>query len=104
MVFKSEDHPKSGKIKVTHYVSPHEFWFKYVDSDSESVENEIQQRLQRLGNAIDNNNYNHSPVTGEIVIVRFCFGAVDKFIRARVDCELKYSGRSEFVLWAIDDG
>lgn len=103
MVFTCEGHRKSGQIKITHYVSPHEFWFKYVDDDNDSAENEIQQRIERLAN-VSQNQYNYSPLAGEIVIVHYCFGAANKFIRARVDVELKYSGGSVFVLWAIDEG
>lgn len=101
MTTKIDNHRKSGQIKVTHYVSPHEFWFKYTDTEDESVEKEIEKRIQRLGNV---SQYNHSPAIGEIVIVRCCYGAVDKYIRARVDAELKYGKKSEFVLWAIDEG
>lgn len=103
MVFKDENHPKSGQIKITHYVSPHEFWFKYADDKNQSTEQSIDQRIQRLGN-VSQNLFNHSPVVGEIVIVRFCFGAQNKFIRARVDCELKFNAGTEYILWAIDDG
>lgn len=103
MVFKCEGHPKSGQIKITHYVSPHEFWFKYVGDNDGSAEIEIQQRIQRLVN-VSQNQYNYSPLAGEIVIVHYCFGAANKFIRARCDVELKYSSGSVFVLWAIDEG
>lgn len=91
MQHKGENHRKSGQIKITHYVSPHKFWFKYVDDDNESAENEIRQRIERLGNV--SQKYNHSPLIGEVVIVRYCYGAADKLIRARVDHEFKYTAR-----------
>lgn len=104
MVFKNADHRKSAKIKLTHYVNPHEFWFKYVDDKNQSAENEIQKRIERLSKNFSQNDYNYTPSIGEIVIVRFSCGAVNKFIRARVDWELKYHTGSEFILWAIDEG
>lgn len=91
MQHKSDNHRKSGQIKITHYVSPHKFWFKYVDDDDESAEKVIQERIERLGNVTQK--FNHSPSIGEVVIVRYGNGTSDKLIRARVDHEFKYTGR-----------
>lgn len=103
MPFKVANHRKSDRIKVTHYVNPHEIWFKYDDSIELEEMLEIQETIEQLG-IIRQRHFNHSPAVGEIVIVRYCFGSVNKFIRARVDFIYEYRLGSEFILWAIDEG
>lgn len=95
-------HRKSDRIKITHYVSPHLLWFKYEDSMQMQIP-EIQHEIESL-TVVKLKNFNYIPSIGEIVIVQYCFGAIDKLIRARVDSEYKYRQGSEFILWAIDEG
>lgn len=103
MSFKVDNHRKSHPIKITHYVSPHEIWFKYDDPMEMGKMLAIQQKIQPFGD-VSQRQFNYSPLVGEIVIVRYCSGGVNKFIRGRVNFEYKYRRGSEFIIWAMDEG
>lgn len=96
---------KKRPIKITYYVSPHEFWFKYVDDDREAaIEDErMQEKIDRLADRSESHRNCHALKIGDIVIVQ-CQFMDSKFIRARVDYELNYAQGYQIVLWAIDYG
>lgn len=98
---------KFEAITITYYVNPNLFWFKYEDNllleeKRKKLENEVQRYAEGMSNK--KHNFTYSPLIGELVIVRHCSGSVDKWVRARVDHEIKYRSGTEFILWTVDYG
>lgn len=97
-------------IRITYYVNPNLFWFKYEGnpSISQQKQNNLEKRIQSYRASISKKCFSkcshYSPVVGELVIVRHYSGSVDKWIRARVDHEFQFRTGSDFILWAVDYG
>lgn len=63
MLYKVDSHRKSDRIKVTHYVSPHEIWFKYEADFMQINQFEIEHKMQQLG-VVSHKNFNYFPSVG----------------------------------------
>lgn len=107
MVPVNRGYTKSRPIKITYYVSPHEFWFKYEDNDRKAVNDDDNRMQERIDHAVEASKSRGDapkvPKVGDIVIVQ-CLFMNSKYIRARVDCDLNYAHGHEFIVWAIDFG
>lgn len=94
------DGEESKLIRITHYINPHLFWFKYVDSSTERREQNIDSNLK----AFIAKTYKKTcaPALHLEQIVATYWVAKNKWIRAVVDQDDPSDGF--VILWAIDYG
>lgn len=103
---RCNDDTEAKPIKVTHYINPHMFWFRYessffFDEPLLDFENKVQTYGRKLNPA--NFQKGYEPKRGEVVLVMS--PAWNKWIRAEVDNILTFQHEDKkFILWAMDHG
>lgn len=98
------DNSAEVAIKITHYINPHQFYFKFDDGPSE-FELQGQTRLDEYCNKQWDLNRNHELKKNNIVAAYV--PAWNKWVRAVIDDVLQYNysaSETNYVLWAMDEG
>lgn len=87
-------------IEITHFLNPHQFWFKYSDAPKCDAEERVRRIEQELAQSIPVAMDARNARVGDVVAMHWTERA--KWIRVCVDRVDETDGRA--IVWAIDYG
>lgn len=90
----------SDLIEITHFVNPHNFWFKYIKESADFHERNIEIKLTQYAAKFHQNDRRRKKLTVHDHVAVYYFNQ-KKWIRAAIE---KLLNDSTIIVWAIDYG